>query len=391
MSLLPLATETWDAAEQEAIQRVIATGRFTMGPEVKAFEVQFAEHFGSKYAVMVNSGSSANLLMLAGLLYHQGLDIKPGDEVIVPAVSWSTTYYPVHQLGLDLRFVDIDADTLNLDVERVAEAITPRTKAVLAVNLLGNPCELAKLKALCDARGLVLLEDNCESMGALLDGRQAGSWGLAGTFSTFFSHHISTMEGGVVITNDEDLYHIFLSLRAHGWLREQPAHSKLNVEVDDFMRQFRFVLPGYNLRPLEMSGAIGQEQLRKLPGLVAARRENARTFQSLFSNHPGVQIQAETGESSWFGFALVMRGPLEGRRADLNLALREAGVDTRPIVAGNFVNNPVISHLRHSVSGNLDAADRIDQEGLFFGNHHYPVSEALSRCREIVDKVAGAA
>lgn len=391
MSLLPLATETWDTAEFEAIQRVIASGRFTMGPEVKAFETQFAQFFGSKYAVMVNSGSSANLLMLAGVLYHEGLGIRAGDEVIVPAVSWSTTYYPVHQLGMDLRFVDIDPNTLNIDVERVTAAITPRTKAILAVNLLGNPCELAKLKAICDAHGLILLEDNCESMGATLEGRQAGAWGLAGSFSTFFSHHISTMEGGVVVTDDEDLYHIMLSLRAHGWLRDQPAHSKLNIEVDDFMRQFRFVLPGYNLRPLEMSGAIGQEQLRKLPGLVAARRTNAETFKALFANHPAVQIQAETGESSWFGFALVMRGPLEGRRSALNAALRDAGVDTRPIVTGNFVNNPVIQHLRHTVSGELTAADRIDSEGLFFGNHHYPVQEALARCRAIVDEVAGTA
>lgn len=388
MSLLPLATETWDAAEFEAIQRVIATGRFTMGAEVKAFEAQFAELFGSKYAVMVNSGSSANLLMMAGLLYHDGLNIGAGAEVIVPAVSWSTTYYPVHQLGMDLRFVDIDPDTLNIDPTLIEQAITPKTRAILAVNLLGNPSELAKLKQICDAHDLVLLEDNCESMGARLDGRQAGTWGLAGTFSTFFSHHISTMEGGVIVTDDEDLYHVLLSLRAHGWLRDQPSHSKLNVEVDDFMRQFRFVLPGYNVRPLEMSGAIGQEQLRKLPGLIAARRANAEIFTSLFANHPAVQIQAETGESSWFGFALIMRGALEGRRNELNAALSAACIDTRPIVAGNFVNNPVVRHLRHTVSGSLTAADRVDRDGLFFGNHHYPVREALERCREIVDQVA---
>jgi CDP-6-deoxy-D-xylo-4-hexulose-3-dehydrase len=391
MSLLPLATETWDDAERRAIERVTASGRFTMGEEVKTFERQFAEHFGSRHAVMVNSGSSANLIMMAGLLYHPDRRLERGCEVIVPAVSWSTTYYPVHQMGMTLRFVDVDMDTLNLTVETVERAITPKTKAVLAVNLLGNPCELTRLRELCDTRGLVLIEDNCESMGAELDGRQAGTFGACGSFSTFFSHHISTMEGGVIATDDEDLAHVMISLRAHGWLREQPPHSRLNVDIDPFMRLFRFVLPGYNVRPLEMSGAIGQDQLRKLPGLVAARRENAAAFQRLFADLDGVRIQAETGKSSWFGFSLILEGPLKGRRAEVVKALAEARIDTRPIVTGNFLNNPVIELLDHNAFGEMTNADRIDQDGLFIGNHHYPIAEPLAQLREIMGGMAGGA
>lgn len=386
--LLPLATETWDAEELAAIDRVVASRRFTMGPEVRAFETQFAAHFGARHAVMVNSGSSANLIALAGALYHPKKPFEPGDQIIVPAVSWSTTFYPVHQLGLELRFVDVDAETLNMRVADVEAAITNRTRGVLAVNLLGNPCDLNGLRTLCDARGLTLIEDNCESMGARVDGRDAGTWGLAGTFSTFFSHHISTMEGGVIVTDDTALYNTMVSLRAHGWLREQPADSHLNIEVDDFVRLFRFVLPGYNVRPLEMSGAIGQAQLRKLPALVAARRANAVHFQRLFADCEDIQIQRETGESSWFGFAMVLRGRLAGRRAELVAALREAGVEARPIVAGNFTLNPVLKHLRHAVPGPLPNADRIDAEGLFIGNHHFDIAEALARCREIVETVA---
>lgn len=388
MSLLPLATETWDDAERRAIERVVASGRFTMGEEVKTFEDQFAAHFGSKHAIMVNSGSSANLIMLAGLIYHPDARLKAGCEVIVPAVSWSTTYYPVHQLGMRLRFVDVDLDTLNLTVESVEEAITPQTGAVLAVNLLGNPCELAGLRQLCEDRGIVLIEDNCESMGAELDGRQAGTFGSCGSFSTFFSHHISTMEGGLIVTDDEDLAHVMISLRAHGWLRGQPSHSRLNVDIDPFMRLFRFVLPGYNVRPLEMSGAIGQDQLRKLPGLVKARRANAAAFQDLFADARGVRIQKETGKSSWFGFSLILEGPLQGRRAELVEALNQASIDTRPIVAGNFLNNPVIDHLNHDVSGEMKNADRIDQDGLFIGNHHYPIAEQLAHLRDIVGSLA---
>ena len=384
---LPLATETWDSAEYGALQRVIASGRFTMGPEVRAFEEQFAAFFGAKHAVMVNSGSSANLAMLAALRYHPAGYLPEGSEIIVPAVSWSTTFFPIHQCGMTLRFVEIDPETLNLDPAALAGALTSRTKAVLAVNLLGNPCQLDQIKAFCDENGLILVEDNCESMGARLHGRFAGAWGICGSFSTFFSHHISTMEGGVVITDDTKLYHIMLSLRSHGWVREQPADSHLRVDVDEFMRLFRFVLPGYNIRPLEMSGALGQEQLRKLPRLIAARRANAITFKELFEDHPDVAIQRETGESSWFGFAFTLRGALAGRRLELVEALRGADIETRPIVSGNFLNNPAVEYLQYSVSGEMRAAQRIDEDGLFIGNHHFAVSDALARCREIVDAV----
>lgn len=388
MTAYPLATETWDQAEFDAISRVVESRRFTMGPEVKAFEEQFARHFGSRYAVMVNSGSSANLLMLAAACYRPDTALKPGDAVLVPAVSWSTTYYPVTQMGLELRFVDIDRETLNLDLGLLERALTPNTRAVLTVNLLGNPNDFERLTAFCARHNLMLLEDNCESMGATFTGRQAGTFGLMGTYSTFFSHHISTMEGGVIVTDDEATYHVLLSLRAHGWLREQPAHSHLNIDVDDFSRMFRFVLPGYNVRPLEMEGAIGQEQLRKLPGLVAARRTNARIFQELFSDHPDVQIQRETGESSWFGFALLLRGRLLGRRAELVAAFRQAGIECRPIVTGNFLRNPVIRLLKHSVATPMPVADAVDDNGLFIGNHHYPIREQLEETRRIVDAVA---
>jgi CDP-6-deoxy-D-xylo-4-hexulose-3-dehydrase len=388
MSLLPLATETWDKSERDAIQRVINAGRFTMGPEVKEFERQFAAHFGTRFAIMANSGSSANLLMIAGLFYHPDARLTKGCDIIVPNISWSTTYYPVHQLGMNLRFADVDLATLNLTVEAVQSALTPKTKAVFAVNLLGNPCELGLLREFCNTEGLLLIEDNCESMGAQVDGRQAGTFGAAGSFSTFFSHHISTMEGGLVVTDDEALANTMVSLRAHGWIRDQPVDSHLNFEIDDFERMFRFVLPGYNLRPLEMSGAIGQEQLKKLDGLVVARRENGAAFKSLFENHPAVQIQQETGKSSWFGFSMILRGSLQGRRREVVNALQAAGVETRPIVAGNFLANPVIKYLDYSVSGPTPNAERVDLDGFFIGNQHYPVEAALSQVRDIVDRHA---
>lgn len=380
----PLASTTWDDEERAALQRVIDSGRFTMGQEVRTFEEQFATFFGSKYAVMVNSGSSANLLGLAAAFYHPDLGLQPGDEVIVPAVSWSTTYYPVHQCRLSLRFVDVDRRTLNLDPDLVEAAITPRTKAIFAVNLLGNACDFARLREIAERHSLLLFEDNCESMGALFDKRQAGTLGLFGTFSTFFSHHICTMEGGVVVTDDRKLYHTMLSIRAHGWMREQPQDSHLAGDTDEFKRLFRFVLPGYNLRPLEMEGALGQTQLRKLPGFVAERRANAARFTNAFGNLPGVRIQQETGESSWFGFAIILEGKLAGKRGELVQRLQQEGVECRPIVAGNFTANPVLAHLDHTIAGPLPVAEEIDANGFFIGNHHYETGDKIEAIADLV-------
>lgn len=385
----PLATTTWDEAEYAAIRRVTDSGRFTMGPLVKEFEAGFAAHFGASFGVMVNSGSSANLIAVAAAVLDPRFDLARGDEVLVPAVSWPTTYYPLTQYGLRPRFVDIDLDTLNMDLDLLEAAIGPRTKAVFAVNLLGNPNDFTRLRALCDRHGLILLEDNCESLGAVSDGINAGTAGLVGTFSSFFSHHIATMEGGIILTDDEQLYQEMLSLRSHGWTRDLPdrnhVHDKTGNAWDDL---FRFVLPGYNVRPLEMEGALGIEQLKKIPTLIEGRRENAKYFAERFSGISSVRLQKETGASSWFGFSMILEGALQGRRADLVAAFAEARIESRPIVAGNFTRNPVMAHLDAIVPDALPAADRVNDDGLFVGNHHYPVRDGIDLVAETVEKVA---
>ncbi|MCQ0091592.1 DegT/DnrJ/EryC1/StrS aminotransferase family protein [Roseovarius sp. M141] len=379
----PLATSSWDHAEQDALQRVIASDRFTMGAEVAEFERRFAAHFGSKFAVMVNSGSSANLLMVAALAYTSNPDLKlsPGDEVIVPAVSWSTTYYPLHQYGLKLKFVDIDLDTLNYDLDALKDAVTDRTRALMVVNLLGNPNDFDAVAQITGGRNIVMIEDNCESMGARFGGRQCGTFGVMGTFSTFFSHHISTMEGGVVVTDDEELYHVMLSLRAHGWTRNLPAENHVTGSKSDdaFEESFRFVLPGYNLRPLEMSGALGIAQLAKLDGLIAGRRANGAAFTAAMQDHPKFTIQREIGHSSWFGFSLMLRPDLPGSRADVVRGLEALGFECRPIVAGNFARKEIVKHFNFDIHGDLPNADYLDTRGLFVGNHHYPIDEAITQ------------
>ena len=383
----PLATTSWDQNEYDALQRVITSNMFSMGSEVKEFEKQFAKYFGSKYAVMVNSGSSANLLMTGALFYtkNEKVRLRPGDEIIVPAVSWSTTYYPLSQYGLVQKFVDIDLYTLNYDLSALEDAITDQTKAIMIVNLLGNPNNFEKIKELIGTRNILLLEDNCESMGAKFQNKYTGTFGIMGTFSSFFSHHISTMEGGIVVTDDEELYHIMLSMRSHGWTRNLPIENKVTgIKSDDaFEESFNFVLPGYNLRPLEMSGALGLEQLKKLPTLIEGRRDNAKSFQKKLRNHPIFFLQEEIGESSWFGFSVVLRPNKNISRKRLISELNLIGFEVRPIVAGNFTNNPVMAHIPHRVHGKLENADYIDKNGLFIGNHHYKIDEAIEALAQI--------
>ena len=377
----PLATVTWDQAEYDALQSVITSRMFTMGPKVFEFERQFASYLGAKHCVMVNSGSSANLLMVAALFYSRNPDLtlKPGDEVIVPAVSWSTTYYPLHQYGLKIKFVDIDLQTLNYDLDALEKAVTDNTRLIMAVNLLGNPNDFDRIKSIIGIRKITLIEDNCESLGAEFQGKKAGTFGVMGSYSAFFSHHISTMEGGLISTDDDELHHILLSLRAHGWTRDLPKvnHVCSDKSDDPFKESFRFVLPGYNVRPLEMSGALGIEQVKKLPLMITERRKNAAMLQTVMRDHPKVLIQQEIGASSWFGFSLVIRPGVSLTLDELLIKLNALGFEVRPIVAGNFAKNEVIKYFNSEVSGELVNADYLDAHGLFIGNHHHSIEDAL--------------
>jgi CDP-4-dehydro-6-deoxyglucose reductase, E1 len=385
----PLATTTWDEAEYAAMQRVIASGMFTMGKEVAAFQKDFANYIGSQHAVMVSSGSTANLLMVAALFYTKYNPLQRGDEVIVPAVSWSTTYFPLHQYGLKLKFVDIDLETLNFDLNQLATAITEKTRLIMAVNLLGNPNDFDQIAALTKGKNIRLIEDNCESLGASFGGKMAGTFGVMGSFSSFFSHHISTMEGGVVVTDDEELYHILLCLRAHGWTRNLPKFNHVCSEKSDdpFKESYRFVLPGYNVRPLELSGAIGVEQIRKLPTMIAARSANGKLLQDALGDHSQILIQREMGVSSWFGFSLVIRPSSSIGREHLLQQLLAAGFECRPIVAGNFAKNEVIRYFDYEIHGMLPNANHIDSHGLFIGNQHFPIKLTIDSLKTILDTI----
>lgn len=383
-----LACSSWDEKEIEAIKDVIKRDCYTMGNSVKQFETDFAKYTDHKYCVMVNSGSSANLLAIAALFYRKENPLKRGDEVIVPAVSWATTYYPLYQCGLKLKFVDVNLQTLNMDMDALEAAITEKTRLIFAVNLLGNSNEYDRIKKLISGKNIILLEDNCESLGGRYNNKPLGSIGLMGTYSTFFSHHMATMEGGVIGTDDEELYHILLSLRSHGWTRHLPKENKLCQKTDNnFEESWRFILPGYNVRPIEMMGAIGVEQLKKLPEFIRYRRENAKYFKQLFEKDDRFILQKEIGESSWFGFSFLISPKSGLKRQDIINKLTEANIQTRPIVAGNFAKKEVVKYFDYEICGDLKNADYIDSQGFFVGNHQFAINDKLDWLKETLDNL----
>ena len=383
-----LAAPTWGDEELKAIQRVVDSGMFTMGKNVPEFEEVFARYFGTKYAVMVNSGSSANLVAIACLFFKKKNPLQRGDEAIVPAISWSTTYHPLQQYGLKLRFVDVDRDTLNLDVKQLEKALTPKTKLMVAVSILGNPAHLEEMKAFCDKHGLYLFEDNCESMDAEVGGRKCGTFGIMNSFSTFFSHHISTMEGGMVLTDDEECFHLLRAMRNHGWTRDIPRPSPVFEEKHtDFYEAYRFILPGYNVRPIEMSGAIGIEQMKKLPKFTEERRKNWALFQKLFKGDDRFIIQKEHGKSSAFSFTMILNPKYHIARDRAMKALKEADIGYRIITGGNFLRHDVIKYYDYEVVGGATPnADMAHDYGFFVGNHPFDLTPQITRLREVLDR-----
>ena len=381
-----LASSSWGREEQKAIDRVVASNRFTMGSEVAAFEQEFAEYHGKKYGVMVNSGSSANLIATASLFFREDKPLKRGDEVIVPAVSWSTTYHPLQQYGLKLKIVDIDLNTLNLDISKLEDVLSERTRAIMPVSILGNPANLDVIRHFANKHSLYFIEDNCESLDAELDGKKAGTYGDLGTFSFFFSHHIATMEGGMVVTDHEESFHLLRCLRAHGWTRDLPTPSPIfKKKQDDFFEAYRFILPGYNVRPIEISGAIGRAQLKKLKCLTEKRRENLQLFNSLFEHDERFILQRENGISSSFSFPIILNPVFEIDRNKVFQAMAASSIGYRIITGGSILRHDVMKYYDYETFGEMTNANIAHDNGFFVGNHPQDLTPQIEKLYQVLD------
>ena len=380
----PLAVNTWDNKEIIKIKNLLDKGKLTMGKYVNQYERMFAKKNKNKFAIMTNSGSSSNLLMFSALLYtkQKKLKIKQGDEVIVPAVSWSTSYTPIYQLNLKMKFVDIDLDTLNYDLDELKKSITKKTRAILCVNVLGNPNDFSKIKQIIKNKNIILLEDSCEAMGAKFGKLNVGNFGIISSFSSYFSHHISTIEGGIITTDNKELYHIMLSLRAHGWTRDLPNQNLiLKKSKNKFEEMYNFILPGYNLRPTEINGIAGIEQLKKLNNFLKIRRKNAAIFVKLFKNNKIFKIQKEVEKSSWFAFSFIIKKRSYKKFKELIKILETLKIEYRPIISGNFADKYVSKKYFRVKNKNLKNAKYLDKFGIMIGNNPIDMSNILKKLR----------
>lgn len=355
----------------EAIDSMLST-QVTMGAKVKRFESAFADYLGVKHAVMVNSGSSANLLALSVLANPlASRPLLPGDEVITPAVTWVTTVYPILNVGAVPVLVDVDPGTFNIDVAEIERALSPRTRAIMPVHLLGNPCDMQAIMDIARRHDLLVIEDTCEAHGAAIAGRRAGSFGDLATFSFFFTHHVATIEGGMLVTNDDDLAELARALRTFGWIRDLRDGEELARRHPDIDPRFLFVNIGYNFKPTELQAAFGLHQLPRLDGFIAARRANAEFWSPELSrlDHLSVHHERPGTTHVWFGYQVTVQPGAPFSRAELMAFLESRGLETRPIVAGNIAEQPGLQLFPHRSVGDLANSHLIHRNSFYFGNH----------------------
>jgi CDP-6-deoxy-D-xylo-4-hexulose-3-dehydrase len=370
---IPLSIPTYGPEEvEEALESLLSTW-VTMGSKVKKFEDAFAQYNGSKHAVMVNSGSSANLLALSALTNPLVKDYIPkGSEIITPAVTWATTVYPISDVGCTPVLVDVDPKTFNIIPDEIEKAITEKTRAILPVHLLGGPCQIERIKKIADIRDLYVIEDTCETTGGEVHGKKTGSFGDMGTFSFFLSHHISTIEGGIIVTDDDPLYEYLKAMRAFGWvrdLREKENYSSANKGIDP---RFLFVTHGYNLRPTEIQGAFGIHQIKKLDNFIEIRRNNADYWKRRLTPYKDVltlPVEEPGTRHVYFGYPLTINLKAPFTRKQLIDYLEARLIETRPVMAGNMAEQPVMKQLPHRTGGSLPNSRMIMRQSFFFGNH----------------------
>ena len=372
---VPQSVPTYGPEETAEVLDTLLSSNVTMGSKVREFEQKFSTYIGTRHAIMVNSGSSANLVALTALssTIADKTWLNAGDEIIVPSIPWATTISPILQVGAIPVFVDVDPVTCNMIVGDIEEAITTKTKGIMPVHLLGNPVDMESLMALAKKHKLFVLEDSCEAHGAKYGDKMIGSYGNLSTFSFFFSHHISTIEGGMVLTNDDSLADLCRSIRAHGWTREMSTRTAIENDFPEIDPRFLFWSTGYNLRPTEIHGSFGIHQMDKLENFIDIRRRNAAVISEAlkkFCKYFEVVEESKNTRHVWFSIPIILKDSAPFDRNDLTNYLEQNGIETRPVMAGNMVAQPMMMKHEFRQNGNLENAAKINRNGFLIGNHH---------------------
>lgn len=369
----PTAFSSWGPEEEAAIDRVLASGQWTMNGETAAFEDYFAAYHGRKYGVMTNSGSSANLVATAALFHVKDNPLRRGDRAVVPAMAWSTTYSPLMLHDLDLVVADVDAGW-NAVPNRSELMNSPRVRLLVLCPVLGNPANYAEWGVWNDLRDTFVIEDACESLGAHQDGKLCGTFGMISTFSFFYSHQVSAVESGICLTDDPELYRLMKMVRAHGWTRDVE-------KADLFDSEYRFEIPGLNVRPTEIYAAVASEQFRKLPTFIEARRANYFDFLGLTEDFPITPVK-QNGFMSPFGLHFTVAD--NATRLRLVTALRAESIDCRQPCGGSFLRHPYSARWQNQ---RTPFADRIHDTGMFLGNPPWPAPDLIERAVAVMRRV----
>lgn len=359
-----LAADTITQDDLVALSEWVLTGsRLTKGPETLAFEREFADRIGSRHAVFVNSGSSANLLMVDALKESGRLRNR---TAIVPAISWATTVTPFLQLGFETILCDADPDTLGLDVDHLEQLIARHDpSALVLVHVLGHANRMDEIRALCEAYDVHILEDACEALGSVgPQGRHLGTIGTAGSFSLYYGHHLSTIEGGVVVTDDDELHVLLVAMRSHGWARDLQPDVRQRLakrhSVDEFRELFTFYYPGYNLRATDLQAFIGRRQIKRLDEVVAVRKRIGDRYRT---NLAGYFAQTSgTPVLSSFAYGTLVTDP-----AAVAAELARHGIESRPLICGNIGRHPF--WLDRFGPTELPIADQIHTHGMYLPIH----------------------
>ena len=372
-------------------KKVLNSKRITMASYTRKFELVFARKLGAKYALMVNSGSSANLLatFAAGNPLKKN-HLNRGDEVLIPALCWSTSIWPLVQFGLKPVLVDIDIQTLNINIEDLIKKITKKTKAIMLINVLGISSDLFKIKKIANKYKLIIIEDNCESLGSRLKNKYLGTFGDYGSYSFYYSHQITSGEGGMITCNKKEDYDILFALRSHGWLggtrhykrslKSYNQYAKQNPQLDP---RYIFINSGFNLRPTDIQAAIAHNQFNRLDKLKKFRNINRNllinkiTKSKKWNNQFQFISIPKDIDPSWMGLPILLSERFKNKKKKFMTILDKMGIETRPIISGNFANQPAAKLYKLCKENEkFENSQKVQDLGFLIGLHTRKISKS---------------
>ena len=366
----PLTKENLNSEDIKSGIDTLRTKKITMGKKTLEIESYFSKKIIKRDSLMVNSGSSANLLIFQALVNPKLNLLKKGDKILIPAICWSTSLWPIIQSGLKPIFVDIDKKTLNISILDLKKKINKKVKGLMLVHALGNCTEMSEILKICKKKKLILIEDACEAMGSKFKNKYLGTFGDFSSFSMYYSHHVTSGEGGFVTSKQKKNINLLKVLRSHGWEKELKK-SKIN---------WRFINSGFNVRPTDINASIGLSQLKRLKYILSIRKQNYNLLKKIlyqskkFKNQFEIITSTKGRDIAWFGISIILNRKFIKLKNNIIEKLNKSGIETRPIISGNFANQPAVK-LYNILPGKLINADKIEKSGFFLGLHNTILNE----------------